>query len=79
MAGIKAIRDSAIDTATAAQLEMVSNLVRDVSARITSLLILADARSGADERRQLEDVAQDLRYALEYLSPQAPNDTRGTD
>ena len=60
--------DSAIDTATAAQLERIRELLGDASSRIAHLLIVPDASIGADERRQLEEAAVELRYAIEYLN-----------
>ncbi len=60
--------DSAIDTATAAQLERIRELVGDASSRIAQLLFVPDASIGADERRQLEEAAVELRYAIEYLN-----------
>lgn len=53
--------ERAIDTATA-----VSELVRDATARISHLLTV-EARIGVDERRELEEAAEDLRAALHYL------------
>jgi hypothetical protein len=50
-----------VDTATA-----VSELIRDATARITHLLTI-EARIGAQERRELEEAAEDLRAALHYL------------
>ena len=59
--------DTAIDTATVAELERISELVRGASGRIAELLIVADSNMSNGERRQLEQAAQDLRYALECL------------
>ena len=50
-----------VDTTTA-----VSELIRDATARITHLLTI-EARIGAQERRELEEAAEDLRAALHYL------------
>jgi hypothetical protein len=70
VAGITAIStDAALDTATAAQLHRVSELVHDASARLMHVLMV-DARIGPHERRQLEDAAQSLRCAMEYFDRQ---------
>ncbi len=76
MAAITAITtDAALDTATAAQLHRVSELVHDASARVMHVLMV-DARIGPYERRQLEDAARSLRRVMEYFDRQAPVATR---
>jgi hypothetical protein len=61
--------EPAIDTATA-----VSELIRDATARISHLLTV-EARIGVDERRELEEAAEDLRAALHYLDTHVRNIT----
>ena len=63
--------DAALDTATAAQLHTVSELVHDASARVMHVLMV-DARIGPYERRQLEDAAQSLHRVMEYFDRQRP-------
>jgi hypothetical protein len=53
-------------------------LVRTAGARLHHALVVLDARLSPDERRELEQVARDLRYAIRYLGRQrsAPSSRR---
>jgi hypothetical protein len=64
--------DTAIDTATVAQLDRVRGLVCAAAARITHLLVVTGERIGAHERHQLEEAALELRHAVKSLNEQAP-------
>ena len=59
--------DTAIDTATIAELERIGDLVRGASGRIAEVPTVVDSGMSSAERHQLEQAAQELRHALEYL------------
>jgi hypothetical protein len=55
------------DSESRERLKNVSELVEDASVRLNRLLIINDARVGPDERRHIEEAADDLRAAIRFL------------
>lgn len=47
---------------------VVARLLREADERLNQVLIFPDSQIGSKERRELEEVARDLRATLQYLS-----------
>jgi hypothetical protein len=57
----------------AAQLQRVSDLVRDACMQIEHMLIAMNSRLSAEERRRFEYALGELRHAIDYLALQGPH------
>ena len=56
-----------------AQLQRVSDLVRDACIQMEQLFITVNSRLSAEERRRFEFAVRELRHAIEYLALQDSN------
>lgn len=65
--------DRADNAESTAQLQRVSDLVRDACMQLEHMLIAVNSRLTDEERRRFEYAVRELRYAIEYLALQATN------